>query len=90
MHSSNAFDALIACRARLWYSRFADQMLLIFPETTATALANTFNLAFPIGGFVTSGIIGLFVGAVILVLFYELVMVWLDRSGEREPPPEPA
>lgn len=33
-----------------------------------------------IGGLVTSGIIGLFVGAVILVLAYELFRSWLDAS----------
>jgi predicted PurR-regulated permease PerM len=33
-----------------------------------------------IGGFVTSGFIGLFVGAVILALGYKLFMAWLDES----------
>jgi predicted PurR-regulated permease PerM len=37
-----------------------------------------------IGGFIASGIIGLFVGAVVLVLAYELFMVWLDGPGELE------
>jgi len=34
-----------------------------------------------IGGMIMSGIIGLFVGAVILALGYELFMEWLDRDG---------
>jgi predicted PurR-regulated permease PerM len=41
-----------------------------------------------IGGFLTSGIIGLFVGAVILVLGYELFRVWLHP--EQAPLPLPA
>jgi len=41
-----------------------------------------------IGGFIASGIIGLFVGAVILVLAYELFTVWLDRSDEADTPVE--
>lgn len=35
-----------------------------------------------IGGMIMSGIIGLFIGAVILALGYELFMEWLDRGGE--------
>lgn len=35
-----------------------------------------------IGGFVSAGFIGLFVGAVILSLGYELIMAWLDEGGE--------
>ncbi|MGB2958583.1 MAG: AI-2E family transporter [Bacteroidota bacterium] len=34
-----------------------------------------------LGGFITSGIIGLFVGAVILALGYRLFMAWLDEGG---------
>jgi predicted PurR-regulated permease PerM len=34
-----------------------------------------------IGGFLSSGIIGLFVGAVVLVLGYTLFLVWLNRGG---------
>jgi len=37
-----------------------------------------------IGGFMTSGIIGLFVGAIILALGYKLILNWLDVSA----PPE--
>ncbi len=40
-----------------------------------------------IGGFLSSGIIGLFVGAVLLALSYELFMLWLGempRTGEAE------
>jgi predicted PurR-regulated permease PerM len=35
-----------------------------------------------IGGMIMSGIIGLFIGAVILALGYELFMEWLDRGEE--------
>lgn len=35
-----------------------------------------------IGGMLMSGIIGLFIGAVILALGYELFMAWLDRGAE--------
>ena len=33
-----------------------------------------------IGGMIMSGIIGLFVGAIVLALGYELFMAWLDKS----------
>jgi predicted PurR-regulated permease PerM len=36
-----------------------------------------------IGGFITSGIIGLFVGAVVLVLGYKLFLAWLYQFPER-------
>lgn len=41
-----------------------------------------------IGGFITSGIIGLFVGAVVLVLSYKLFLAWLHQgpSGEGSEP----
>jgi predicted PurR-regulated permease PerM len=39
-----------------------------------------------IGGFVTSGIIGLFVGAVILALGYKLFLVWLNDDTQTETP----
>lgn len=39
-----------------------------------------------IGGFVTQGIIGLFVGAVILVMGYELCRAWLDESDDYDQP----
>ena len=35
-----------------------------------------------LGGFITSGIIGLFVGAVILALGYKLLMAWMEESQE--------
>jgi predicted PurR-regulated permease PerM len=38
-----------------------------------------------IGGFVMSGFIGLFVGAVILALGYKLFMAWLGEDGEIAP-----
>ena len=31
-----------------------------------------------IGGTLTSGLLGLFIGPVILALFYEMVLVWLN------------
>ena len=34
-----------------------------------------------IGGFLASGIIGLFIGSVILVLGYELLLDWLELDG---------
>ena len=37
-----------------------------------------------IGGMITSGIIGLFIGAVILALGYQLFLVWLSE-GKEEP-----
>ena len=39
-----------------------------------------------IGGFIAQGIIGLFVGAVVLALGYELLLAWLQDG---EPVPEP-
>ena len=40
-----------------------------------------------IGGMMFSGIIGLFVGAVVLAVSYTLFMVWLDqdKQGSEEP-----
>jgi len=35
-----------------------------------------------IGGFISSGIIGLFTGAVMLVIGYSLFRAWLDNSLE--------
>jgi predicted PurR-regulated permease PerM len=34
-----------------------------------------------IGGFMTSGLVGLFIGSVILVLGYRLFLVWLDEAA---------
>ncbi len=42
-----------------------------------------------IGGFISMGLIGLFVGAVIVVLGYEMFLTWLDNqtdSANKEPP----
>jgi len=39
-----------------------------------------------IGGMVLSGIIGLFVGAIILALGYELFMKWLNEETEAVEP----
>jgi predicted PurR-regulated permease PerM len=38
-----------------------------------------------IGGFMASGIIGLFVGAIILVLGYKLFLEWLNPNKRTEP-----
>jgi predicted PurR-regulated permease PerM len=40
-----------------------------------------------IGGFMTSGIIGLFIGAIILALGYKLFLVWLDEDTHSDPEP---
>lgn len=37
-----------------------------------------------IGGMILSGIIGLFVGAVVLAVGYELVIFWLAQKGKQE------
>ena len=37
-----------------------------------------------IGGFMTSGIIGLFVGAIIFSLGYKLFLAWLDEDTQPE------
>ncbi len=39
-----------------------------------------------IGGFISSGIIGLFVGSVVLVLSYKLFMAWLDETPDPQTP----
>lgn len=38
-----------------------------------------------IGGFLSSGIIGLFVGSVVLVLGYQLLLAWLGSDGDLVP-----
>ena len=40
-----------------------------------------------IGGFMTSGIIGLFVGAIILALGYKLFLLWLNEETQPESEP---
>ena len=40
-----------------------------------------------IGGFISSGIIGLFVGAVILALGYKLFLFWLNKDTQPEGEP---
>ena len=40
-----------------------------------------------IGGFVTSGIIGLFVGAIVFTAGYKLFLRWLNEDAEPEPEP---
>jgi len=37
-----------------------------------------------IGGMLSMGIIGLFVGAVVLVLGYELFVTWLEEMGAED------
>jgi predicted PurR-regulated permease PerM len=36
-----------------------------------------------IGGMVNSGIIGLFVGAVVLAVAYQLMMAWIEQDADR-------
>lgn len=46
-----------------------------------------------IGGFISSGIIGLFVGSVVLVLGYKLLLAWIDETADLEthkPPHQPS
>jgi predicted PurR-regulated permease PerM len=40
-----------------------------------------------IGGFMTSGIIGLFIGAIILALGYKLYLIWLDQDTQQDAEP---
>jgi predicted PurR-regulated permease PerM len=40
-----------------------------------------------IGGFIASGIIGLFVGAIVLALGYKLFLAWLNEDTQTEPEP---
>jgi predicted PurR-regulated permease PerM len=40
-----------------------------------------------IGGFITSGIIGLFVGAIVFTAGYKLFLRWLNEDAEPEPEP---
>ena len=40
-----------------------------------------------IGGFIASGIIGLFVGAIILALAYKLFLLWLNEETQPEAEP---
>jgi predicted PurR-regulated permease PerM len=41
-----------------------------------------------IGGFVLQGIVGLFVGAIVLSLGYELFILWLNLDSPGKLPPE--
>lgn len=38
-----------------------------------------------IGGLLTMGTIGLFVGAIVLTVGYKLLLIWLEKNGEYEP-----
>jgi len=40
-----------------------------------------------IGGLLTMGIIGLFIGAIVLVLGYSVLKLWLDAGEDRQPAP---
>jgi predicted PurR-regulated permease PerM len=40
-----------------------------------------------IGGFITSGIIGLFVGAIVFTAGYKLFLAWLSEDTELKPEP---
>ena len=42
-----------------------------------------------LGGFAANGFLGLFTGAIILVLIYELILAWLHRSEDPEETPVP-
>jgi len=42
-----------------------------------------------LGGFAANGFLGLFTGAIILVLIYELVLAWLQKSDEADETPVP-
>ena len=42
-----------------------------------------------LGGFAANGFLGLFTGAIILVLIYELVLAWLHKSDDPEATPVP-
>ena len=37
-----------------------------------------------IGGMLSSGIMGLFIGAVVVTVIYRLFMVWLDIGSEKD------
>jgi predicted PurR-regulated permease PerM len=43
-----------------------------------------------IGGFIASGIIGLFVGAIILALGYKLFLLWLNEDTQPDAEPSKA
>ena len=40
-----------------------------------------------IGGFITSGVIGLFVGAIVFSAGYKLFLIWLKEETAPEPEP---
>ena len=48
------FMAVMNLKSSLFITTFAEEASLLFEGETADALATTFNLAFPIGGFLTS------------------------------------
>lgn len=62
------FMGLFNLKSSFYIATFAEQMKGMFFPPTADSLANTFNIAFPVGGFCTS-----MIGAILL-----------DRLGERE------
>jgi len=78
-------DALPATLFTVWVipAGLADNVLkpLLLGRGVAAPMLVIFLGA--IGGFIAAGIIGLFVGAVVLVLAYELFQAWLE--GERAP-----
>ncbi|MGD8483143.1 MAG: AI-2E family transporter, partial [Gammaproteobacteria bacterium] len=43
-----------------------------------------------IGGFISMGIIGLFVGSIVLVVGYTLMIEWLKNDGTTEQPEQTA
>ena len=78
-------DAVPAAIFGVWMIlvSFSDNILkpLLLGRGSAAPTAVIFLGA--IGGFVLSGIVGLFVGAVVLVLGYRMFMIWfhLDRAN---------
>jgi len=62
------FMSAMNLKSSLYITTFAEEVSLMFSPATATSLATTFNLAFPIGGFVTS----------------VLASLMLERLGDRE------
>jgi hypothetical protein len=48
------FMSVMNLKSSLYITTFAEEAALLFPSSLAQALATTFNLAFPLGGFLTS------------------------------------
>jgi predicted PurR-regulated permease PerM len=86
-------DALPAVAFLIWMSLVTVMDNLLKPILLGRGVDVPMAVVFigAIGGFITSGIIGLFVGAVVLVLGYKLFLAWLHEGGGSEAGiPEPA